>query len=341
MTLHKKSLRLAGFYLAILMMISLLFSVSVYQLSTQELDKGLRRPGPGSVLYLRGNDMQDLRALLEREHAEQFERARDNVRNRLLTINLIILLAGGVVSYLLAERTLKPIEDALEAQSRFTSDASHELRTPLTIMQSEIEVALLDPGLDLQTAKQLLSSNLDETQKLSRLTDRLLLLARNDQENTVELERLLVQPVLNELIDSFQHVAKGKHITLTSSVKKKCAVLAEHDTLYEILSIVLDNAIKYSPEKSNVSITAQTSSKNIAIMITDEGPGVPADQQEKIFERFYRIDASRDARIPGNGLGLAIARNLTEQLQGKLTVKNNAEKGATFTLELQPPPSKG
>jgi len=157
---HKTSTKLASLYLAIMMAISLFFSLNVYQLSMQEFDRGIRRPGPSldqSInQYFPGNIQDRFRENRE----QQYEDARAHIINRLLLINLVILVGGGFLSYYLALRTLKPIEEANEAQSRFTADASHELRTPITVIRSENEVTLMNPKLTLAQAKAQLKSNI-------------------------------------------------------------------------------------------------------------------------------------------------------------------------------------
>ena len=150
MTFHKTSLKLASLYLAIIVAISLFFSIAIYQVSISELERGLRRPLP----VFEGSGFSNrLREQLIEERISSYEEARSKLIARLVLANMLIVVFGGCLSYYLALRTLKPIEDAHEAQRTFAASASHELRTPITAMRSENEVALMDPNLTLADAK--------------------------------------------------------------------------------------------------------------------------------------------------------------------------------------------
>jgi signal transduction histidine kinase len=139
--------KLTMYYLAIIVGLSLGFSLFLYHVSSNELDRGLRR---------QGYDISSLSNSFEQFRQDRIDEAHANLIFNLFVFNLFILLAGGVVSYALAQRTLDPIDKAIEAQSRFTADASHELRTPLTAIQTEIEVALRNKNLSTSQAKNLL-----------------------------------------------------------------------------------------------------------------------------------------------------------------------------------------
>ncbi|QQS18616.1 hypothetical protein IPL68_00735 [Candidatus Saccharibacteria bacterium] len=166
--------------------------------------------------------------------------------------NGVVLASGAVCSYLLARRTLRPVEEAMEAQSRFSSDAAHELRTPLTIMQSEIEVGLRDKKATKQSHNELLASSLDEVQRMRTLTDRLLLLANNHDMT------LLPTNLENAAIEAVNHAipfGSGKKIRIENSVGT-LQVIGNADSLIDVLVILLDNAVKYSPAKSTITLSA-------------------------------------------------------------------------------------
>ena len=330
---HKRSTKLAGLYLAIMMAISLFFSLNVYQLSVQEFDRGLRRPGP-TENHAPFNSFPAIVEELNREHEQFYQAAKRRVLDRLVVINLAILLGGGFLSYYLALRTLKPIEEAHEALERFTADASHELRTPITAMRSENEVALMNPKLTLQQAKQQLTSNIEELEKLTNLSEGLLRLA--SLENTdLSMEEIKVNSLVNKALQRVLPLAEKKNILINNKVKDTSAVYGDEGNLVEALVILLDNAIKYSPPKTQVTVMAVNKQKTIALQITDKGIGIKATELPYIFERFYRADSSRSkAVVSGYGLGLAIAKNIAVMHGGSLEATSQIGKGSIFTITL-------
>ena len=336
MKLHKGARKLAGFYLAILMAITLFFSAAVYQLSVQELERNLRRPGPNSAinrLPRTGPDRITAEEILQ-EREDQFEQARSNILQRILITNLAILLGGGILSYYLAVRTLRPIEEAHDAQSRFTADASHELRTPIAAMRAETEVALNDPKLNIKKAKELMSSNIEELAKLTALTEGLLKLA-NAENGELPRSSLYVKPLVASVIADVRERADKKNIKIGLETPAQLKVLAEETSLREALIILLDNAIKYSPEKTSVAVTAVAVSKYVEIAVADQGIGIKSTELPHIFERFYRADSARSKqKVEGYGLGLAIAKSIVELNNGQISVTSTPGKGTVMTMRL-------
>lgn len=334
MTFHKTSIKLAGLYLAIMMAISLFFSVAVYQLSIQGLQNGLRRPGrafeipagPGFSSEIRIQVLEDRRLL--------YEEARDQLIQRLVIINLIILAVGGAACYYLALRTLKPIEEAHEAQSRFTADASHELRTPITVMRSENEVALMDPHLSLAEAKAQLQSNIEELDKLTALSEGLLQLAQLEN-NQLPTAPLTPADILEAATGRIVAQAATKHITITTDAAASGKVLGEQNSLTEALVILLDNAVKYAPAGSTITATAAKEQHAVLFTVSDAGPGIAPEDLPHIFERFYRADTSRTKQhTHGYGLGLAIAHSIAKAHKGTLSAKSTPGQGASFILTI-------
>lgn len=319
------------------MFISIFFSLNVYQQSVNELEQGISSP---DIVLDRTRGIPRLtiqpqaRQALRHDAYIRLQDAKENVRNRLIFTNLVILIGAGVLSYYLASRTLRPIEEAHEAQSRFTADASHELRTPIAAMQSEIEVALMDPKLTLAQSKKLLRSNLEELAKLTALTTGLLKLAHNE-DGALELSALDMEEVLKQAIETVAPSAEAKEITITSHITKDVALEADKDSIIDMFVTIIDNAVKYSPAKSEVAITAAADRKNAVIHIQDKGIGMKASDIEHIFDRFYRADSAR-SKEQGNGygIGLSIAKQIVDAHNGSISVKSQPNKGSTFTVTL-------
>jgi signal transduction histidine kinase len=324
------AVKLTTWYIAIIMALSIGCSIALYNTSSADLKYNIHRRLPVSVnQYLTPDDIESLNNL----RGKQLETDLNHLKGRLLSFNLLVLLIGGGVSYMLARRTLEPIEQSLEAQKRFTSDASHELRTPLTAMQAEIEVAMRDPKLTKAQAVELLRSNLEEVAKLRALSEGLLSLARNSDKPVINTP-ISSAAALNEALQRLDKASEAKDIKIKNTAKDM-TLRAEHHSLVELLVILIDNAIKYSPEKSKVEISGNVQNKTGRISIKDHGIGIKAVDLPHIFNRFYRADTSRSkTNAEGYGLGLAIAKKIAASLNGSIEVKSAPGHGSTFTISI-------
>ena len=328
------TLKLTGWYLLILMAISITFSLVIYQLNYREVSFRLENlqhsimdefnaPAPFSNYFDNYNEGPDSPLFSESR------KASNQMILSLLYINIVVFIAGGLGSYFLARRTLRPIAEAHEAQSRFTSDASHELRTPLAAMKTELEVNLRDPKLNVDEARELLVSNLEEVNKLIQLSEMLLHLSRLDHDK-LEVDTVDVPVVLEELIKRYPKEKKRFDIT----ARKKATTLANEAAVSELMSILIDNAIKYSPEKTPIYIRIFEQRGQIGFEIKNSGKPIPEDKLPKLFDRFYRVDGSRtNGSKNGYGLGLSIAKKIIDVHHGELTV-SSSDEATTFTFYL-------
>ncbi|MDO8591943.1 MAG: ATP-binding protein [bacterium] len=324
------ALRLTAGYLAIIMALSIGCSVALYHVSSNELANSAKRPVDLYNVVFGPDNATEINNL----RLHQLENDRNQLKLYLLLFNVAVLVVGGGVSYLLARRTLRPIEEALEMQKRFAGDASHELRTPLTAMQTEIEVALRSPTLTEKEAVNLLKSNLEEVGKLKSLSEGLLTLATTDS-GVVAQEEIPVAHLIDGAIDQTTKSATRRKIKLRRKVQDT-VLLGNPQQLTSLIAILLDNAIKYSQPNSEVVIKAKLSNKQVQISVTDHGQGIAAADLPHIFERFYRADLSRSKNsAQGYGLGLAIAKKITDIHGGSIEVKSTLGKGSTFTVNLK------
>lgn len=316
----KATVKLTAIYTVIIMVVSLSFSMGIGMTAMGEI----RRPykTPDLIVQLR----------VESDFANVYNHRVHDVEAKvwasLFWINVGILIAGAMASYLLARRTLKPIEKAMEDETQFVSDASHELRTPLATMRMENEVLLRDDEAKKSDYKEQLKSNLEEIDKLRQLTDTLLKLSGSGK---LELAAIDASEVVGRAIDRVQATAGVKKITIDNQLgDKSLKLVANADALIEILYIYLDNAIKYSPENSRIEIISD-GKKSLAVR--DHGSGIADKDLPNVFNRFYRADESRNSE--GFGLGLSLASRLAEQMGAKVSATNNASRygsGATFTI---------
>ncbi len=322
------ALRLTLAYAAIIMVISVCFSVSLYRVSADQLKQGLRN----QYLHYRSYGGFVVPPSVS-SYDDELRDGTQRLALELVYFNLIILIVGTGLSYWLAKRTVRPIEEALEAQSRFTGDASHELRTPLTAMQTEIEVALRNPGLTKEEAKALLTSNLEEVAKLRALSDGLLRLARR---NGAELatQTVSLEDVASETMNQLIPVAQARGVAIQNEVGA-IAVQGDQVSLRELAVILVDNALKYSDRGTTVRLTAKRQGKQAYFSVIDEGHGIRASDLPHIFDRFYRSDSSRSkVQADGYGLGLSIAKKIVDLHRGSIEVRSTLGKGSTFIVKL-------
>lgn len=318
------TLRLTAWYVVLVMLVSLLFSYVLYEVATNEFSHALR---PINTV---GNSKmsQELNTFTVQERVEE---SLNRLVGSLLVFNVAVLGAGIVASYLLARRTLQPIKEAHDSQARFATDAAHELRTPLAVMQAEIEVTLRNKKVTTKEQRETLVSVLEEVGRLRTLTDRLLQLASRQKLSCSKVD------VEVAVIDAVTHVvslAQAREIEIDNQVSAMTTE-AHFESVIEIVEILLDNAIKYSPIGSRVIVRGKQTSHFVEISVVDEGPGIIPTEQHKIFDRFYRTDSSRSKEnVEGHGLGLSLAKRLADQMSGTLRVQSDGKKGTVFTLSL-------
>jgi heavy metal sensor kinase len=233
--------------------------------------------------------------------------------------------------------TLSRLNDSFARLRRFTADASHELRTPLTAMRSVGEVAL-QRSLDRAAYRDVIGSMLEEVDRLTRLVESLLTLTRAESgrmkltSNVVDLGGLA-----SAVADSLRVLAEEKAQSLSVDAGAHVEVTCDPTVLRQGLINLLDNAIKYTPEKGAISVrVATTALGEAAIEVKDTGPGIPAAHRERIFDRFYRVDAGRARDAGGLGLGLAITRWAVEAHGGRIELESEEGQGSLFRIVLPP-----
>lgn len=318
--------RLALSYLAVIMVMSLGFSAVFYHTTSRELGRQL----PPSSLYDKTYPDYDDR--FDSFFNQRIEEGRQALLTRLLIVNLAALLVGAILSYLLARYTLRPIEANMAAQARFIGDASHELRTPLTAVKTANEVALRDSELKLSQARRLLKDNLVAVNDLQVLTDNLLSLARQD-ESGLQLQPVSAQAAITEAINRVLPLAQAKQLAIDDQVAD-FQVLADPTSLTQLLVIILDNAIKYSPAGTGIELTGSVEGHWGRFSVRDQGAGIAETDIDHIFDRFYRADQSRNKQVGGFGLGLSLAQALIESMHGHIDVVSAPGQGSVFHCRL-------
>jgi len=327
-------IRLTAWYLIIITFISVFFSLLIYGLINNEInrfadsqrnriERKLTTTNPDAPVTLPPID-EDL-----------ISESRQRLTFDLLIINGIVLIASGSLSYFLAGRTLSPIQKMTEEQKRFISDASHELRTPITAMKSLFEVSLRDKNMSLTDAKDVINSGIDQTDRLQNLSDSLLEISRLENSSQKQVFEVLdFQKIISDSVKQIEPKAKAKKITITlkSSPSK---ISGDSNRLIELFTIFLDNAIKYSPSKSHIKIISHTKKNQIITKISDQGIGIPPEDLPHVFDRFYQSDIARTkTKETGYGLGLSIAQKIIKLHHGRISVTSQVDQGTTFIIYL-------
>ncbi len=229
------------------------------------------------------------------------------------------------------------LETAFASQKQFTQDVSHELKTPLTILRGELEITL-KRSRSREEYESVLASSLDEVEKIGRIVENLLVLSRFDNRETVlKLATCDLSALIAGVLEDIRVLALRKAITLSFERPGLLMTRIDEGQVRHLLLNILDNAIKYTPEKGNIAVTAVQDETWIRVMVSDTGIGIAPDEIEHIFDRFYRVDKSRSSS--GFGLGLSIARSIAEAHRGAIEVKSQPGKGSSFIISFPATPA--
>lgn len=329
--------RLTLSYLAVIMTLSLIFTGIIYLLSTASLNRPLLpSEEENSSVSVEAPEFGE--HSFENTFRKRLER-RDNTTRMtiiysLVEFNLGIFVIGIFVSRSLAKLTLAPIERAMMKQTQFIFDASHELKTPLTAMLVRNEVALRKKSLPEEKAREVIEKNIEEILKMKELTASMLDVARENGEPEKSTE-ISVPEFLADLQEKLAPVARGRGVKVETEMNlgKNLRASVAKNTLEQILTIFADNAMKYSGEKI-IYLRAGRRGKNVVFSVKDNGAGVKKEDQKRIFERFYQVDAARTRTEDktSHGLGLAIAKNLAERQGYKIVLRSSEGRGAEFEV---------
>ncbi len=222
----------------------------------------------------------------------------------------------------------------------FVANASHELRTPLTAIRGFTETLQDSAGEDPESRQRFLAIILRHTERLQRLVDDLLALSRAESEGELTCESIVLEPILRDIVSGLASQAESKkiHIDVSDMDSLPC-VFAEQRALEEVFINLIENAVKYNSEGGQVKLVGRAHESMVEVVICDTGPGIAANDQQRIFERFYRVDAGRSRSIGGTGLGLAIVKHRIQQLRGTIHVDSTPGQGTTFRVLLPKVPS--
>ena len=249
-------------------------------------------------------------------------------------VALLIASAGG---YYMAGRAIIPLKEAYDKQKQFAADASHELRTPLAVLMASAELLLADPSIKNPFLRQVLEDLKSEVKKMTNLVSDLLMVARSDNNALkMKIQRVDLSEILGQVVRTMIPIAEKKNIRLAGENFQKIIINADEQKIKQLAIILVDNAIKYTPEGGSVLVSLESVNLERAVFaVMDSGIGIAPEDLDKVFERFYRVDKARSREMGGNGLGLAIASEIVKIHEGKISVASKLGEGTKFTVELK------
>lgn len=264
---------------------------------------------------------------------QQIEDFEAHFSQWLLLFDAVILILATIASYFLSGRTLAPIERAMQDQERFAADASHELRTPLASMAMEIEAYQRGAKTKSETTA-MMSSLQEEIRRMTGMVDGLLKLVRTNEDGRKNLpkERLNWRELVEGCLLLVGSRLVDKHLRVTTDLAEAGSVVGNADELKQVVLILLDNAIKYTPGGGGVRVSTAKVGSKAELVVFNDGVDIPADDLPHIFDRFYRGATAGDE---GSGLGLAIARTMVELYGGSIAVASAPGQGVTFRVRLK------
>lgn len=239
------------------------------------------------------------------------------------------MLAVLILVIVLSKRIVKPVIESYEKQKRFITDAGHEIKTPLTVIDADAEVLEMEVGDDNEWLKDIRK----QTVKLKELTNNLIYLSRMEesQENVVMID-FPISDIVEETASSFQALAVTQEKTFDCEIEPMLTCYGNEQNIQRLLEILLDNALKYSNPGGHISVELKKYGKGISLSVYNTAEYVSRENISHIFERFYRLDESRNSKTGGYGIGLSIASAIVQAHKGKITAETKDEKSLKITV---------
>ncbi|UUO04561.1 ATP-binding protein [Blastopirellula sp. J2-11] len=265
---------------------------------------------------------------------EQIARVADSITISQLDRRIAVANPHDELGHLAGtlNRLIARLERAVEEIRRFTADASHELRTPLAVLRSEAESTLRKTRSE-EEYKAALRVIVEEATRLGTLADQLLTLSRQDAGiTTCRSEPVQIDALLQDVIELLRPLSESRNVTLSTDQMHACEALGDDVRLSQAFFNVLENAIKYSSPASAVEVETSDAGEQVQVTICDHGVGIPANQLERVFDRFHRVDSSRNRSIGGTGLGLAITQAIIVAHQGTIELYSEPNAGTKVVI---------
>ena len=247
-----------------------------------------------------------------------------------ISVSLLGLAAVFVLVVIFSRMVFRPVEESIQKQKRFIIDASHELKTPLTIIDANIEVMEMESG-----ESQWTKSTRKQIQRLSGLVQQLVTLSRLDEEKGLEEKcEFNLSEAVSECVQPYESLAQTREKNLTLNIEEDITYTGDERSIRQLAGILMDNAVKYSSENGNITLTLKKKGKKIFLEVYNDADDLPQGKLDVLFERFYRLDSSRNSGTGGSGIGLSMAKAIVQAHKGKITAENKNGRGLTITVIL-------
>ena len=247
-----------------------------------------------------------------------------------ISVSLLGLAAVFVLVVIFSRMVFRSVEESIQKQKRFITDASHELKTPLTIIDANTEVMEMESG-----ESQWTKSTRKQIQRLSGLVQQLVTLSRLDEEKGLEEKcEFNLSEAVSECVQPYESLAQTREKNLTLNIEENLTYTGDERSIRQLAGILMDNAVKYSSENGNITLTLKKKGKKIFLEVYNDADDLPQGKLDVLFERFYRLDSSRNSGTGGSGIGLSVAKAIVQAHKGKITAENKNGRGLTITVIL-------
>lgn len=284
-------------------------------------------------LGLSDGDESDVKYAVIMTNISQLEQTSEKNEGQIALVMICFWGISLFASLFLARLSVKPLLESMQKQKAFVENASHELRTPLAVLQNRLETLFRKPEATIMESSESIASSLDEVRNMKLLTTNLLNIARRDDGLKPEIDE--IDPsFFDQTFSNFEIIAEENAKVFRGENRVDKIISSDKILLKQLMTILYDNALKYTDEDGEIGFKVQLKDKNLLIKVLDNGPGIPDEDKKRIFDRFYRVDKARTRQKGGFGLGLSLAKQIVEAFKGNIQVRDNKPRGTIFEVKL-------
>lgn len=284
-------------------------------------------------LGLSDGDESDVKYAVIMTNISQLEQTSEKNEGQIALVMICFWGISLFASLFLARLSVKSLLESMQKQKAFVENASHELRTPLAVLQNRLETLFRKPEATIMESSESIASSLDEVRNMKLLTTNLLNIARRDDGLKPEIDE--IDPsFFDQTFSNFEIIAEENAKVFRGENRVDKIISSDKILLKQLMTILYDNALKYTDEDGEIGFKVQLKDKNLLIKVLDNGPGIPDEDKKRIFDRFYRVDKARTRQKGGFGLGLSLAKQIVEAFKGNIQVRDNKPRGTIFEVKL-------